>query len=170
MRAVIAASSRNRVVYCAGFLLVVAAFSACTLQGSFRVGTPTPVYTVTLAIENAEGEWQELTVEIADSPQERATGLMDVEYMDEDTGMLFVFEGETKSGFWMKDTRIPLSIAFIASDGVILETQDMEPLSTALHRPAQAYSYALEVNQGWFERHGLGAGDRVEIPAEAVGE
>src|SRR3990172_8122939 len=121
MRAVIAASSRNRVVYCAGFLLVVAAFSACTLQGSFRVGTPTPVYTVTLAIENAEGEWQELTVEIADSPQERATGLMNVAYLDEDYGMLFVYPEDTASGFWMKDTIIPLSIAFIAADGSILE-------------------------------------------------
>ena len=84
--------------------------------------------------------------------------------------MLFVPGGDTRTGFWMKDTKIPLSIAFIASDGTILETQDMEPLSEELHRPARAYYYALEVNQGWFERHGLGLGDRVEIPADAKAE
>jgi hypothetical protein len=70
----------------------------------------------------------------------------------------------------MKDTLIPLSIAFIASDGLILETQEMEALTEELHTPARAYSYALEVNQGWFGRHGLGAGDRVEIPADVEAE
>jgi len=102
--------------------------------------------------------------------EQRSRGLMFREAMPEESGMLFVFGRETKTGFWMKDTKIPLSIAFIASDGLILETQDMEPLSEELHTPARAYRYALEVNQGWFERHGLGAGDRVEIPADAKGE
>jgi uncharacterized membrane protein (UPF0127 family) len=84
--------------------------------------------------------------------------------------MLFVFGQDTNAGFWMKNTKIPLSIAFIDREGTIMETQDMEPLAAKTHTPAQAYRYALEVNRGWFVRHGLGAGDRVEIPAEAKAE
>ena len=78
--------------------------------------------------------------------------------------MLFIFSGDTKAGFWMKDTLIPLSIAFIAADGTILDVQEMEPLSEDKHRPPAPYRYALEVNQGWFQEHGLGPGGRVEIP------
>ena len=126
--------------------------------------------TVTITLIDGAGKRTELTVELAVTPAEHTRGLMFREEMAEERGMLFVFAQETKTGFWMKDTKIPLSIAFIASDGMVLETQDMEPLSEELHTPARAYRYALEVNQGWFERHGLGAGDRVEIPADAKGE
>ena len=126
--------------------------------------------TATITLIDGAGKRAELTVELAVTPAEHTRGLMFREEMQEERGMLFVFRRETKTGFWMKDTKIPLSIAFIASDGLILETQDMEPLSKALHRPARKYRWALEVNQGWFERHGLGAGDRVEIPADAKGE
>ena len=126
--------------------------------------------TAAIKLIGATGQRAELTVELARASAERSRGLMFREELPEDRGMLFVFEGETNAGFWMKDTKIPLSIAFLTSDGLIQETQDMEPLSTALHRPAEAYSYALEVNQGWFGRHGLGAGDRVEIPADVEGE
>ena len=126
--------------------------------------------TATIALVDGAGKRTELTVELARTAAERGRGLMFREEQAEDRGMLFVFGGETRAGFWMKDTKIPLSIAFIASDGLILETQDMEALSEELHRPALAYYYALEVNQGWFERHGLGAGDRVEIPADAKAE
>ena len=126
--------------------------------------------TATITLIDGAGKRTELTVELARTAAERSRGLMFREELPEDRGMLFVFRRETKTGFWMKDTKIPLSIAFIASDGLILETQDMEPLSAALHTPARKYRWALEVNQGWFERHGLGAGDRVEIPADAKAE
>ena len=75
--------------------------------------------------------------------------------------MLFVFSSDQQAAFWMKDTFIPLSIAFIAADGRILEIQDMQPLSTDLHRPPSAYRYALEVNQGFLKS--VKAGDRVEF-------
>ncbi|KKM61697.1 hypothetical protein LCGC14_1529160, partial [marine sediment metagenome] len=100
---------------------------------------------------------------------ERGRGLMDREELPEDGGMLFVFLGDTQAAFWMKDTLIPLSIAFIAADGTILDVQDMEPLSEDAHRPPEPYRYALEVNQGWFREHGLGRGDRVEIPDSGSG-
>ena len=126
--------------------------------------------TATISLVGVTGQRAELTVELARTAAERSRGLMFREELAEERGMLFVHQGETKGGFWMKDTKIALSIAFIAGDGTILETQDMEPLSKALHRPARTYRWALEVNQGWFERHGLGSGDRVEIPADVTAE
>ena len=77
--------------------------------------------------------------------------------------MLFIFVVDQQGPFWMKDTLIPLSIAFIAADGRILEIQDMAPMTEELHRPAQSYRYALEVNQGFFSRNGVNPGDQVEI-------
>ncbi len=120
---------------------------------------------VTIVLTDGEGSREELAVELARTAGERSRGLMFREDLPEDRGMLFVFPNDTKTGFWMKDTLISLSIAFIAADGVILDVQEMEPLSTVLHRPPSSYRYALEVNQGWFGRHGLGTGDRVELPA-----
>ncbi len=87
------------------------------------------------------------------------------ESLPEDRGMLFDFGGETTTGFWMKDTSIPLSIAFISGEGVILDIQDMEPFSEALHQTNQRYPFAVEVNRGWFQRHGIEAGDTVQLPA-----
>ena len=117
-----------------------------------------------VVIGGDEGEGVELTVELARTAGERSRGLMLREELAEDGGMLFVFPGDTEAGFWMKDTLVPLAIAFIAEDGTILGSQEMEPLSEDKHRPPAPYRYALEVNQGWFEERGFGTGDRVEIP------
>ncbi len=121
-----------------------------------------------VVIGGDEGEGVELTVELARTAGERSRGLMLREELAEDGGMLFVFPGDTEAGFWMKDTLVPLSIAFIAEDGTILDIQEMEPLSEDVHRPPEPYRYALEVNQGWFEEQGFGTGDRVEIPEEVT--
>ncbi len=130
--------------------------------------------TAAVALTNDAGGRAELTVELATTSAARGRGLMGREELAEDRGMLFVFPSDTEAGFWMKDTSIPLSIAFIAEDGTILDVQDMEPFSTELHRPPRPYRYALEVNQGWFGRNGIGPGDRVEVPeavqASAAGE
>ncbi len=125
--------------------------------------------TATVVLSDERGSHEELTVELARTAEERSRGLMFREELPEDLGMLFVFPNDTTVGFWMKDTLISLSIAFIAADGVILDVQEMEPLSTELHQPPQPYRFALEVNQGWFGRHGFATGDRVEVP-EAVSE
>ena len=130
--------------------------------------------TAAVALTNDAGGRAELTVELATTSAARGRGLMGRAELAEDRGMLFVFPADTEAGFWMKDTSIPLSIAFIAADGTILDVQDMEPFSTELHSPGGLYRYALEVNQGWFGRNGFGAGDRVEVPeagqASAAGE
>ena len=107
-------------------------------------------------------QW-ELTVETADTLESQEKGLMGRESLDENRGMLFVYERDAKKSFWMKNTTIPLSIAYIAADGTIREIYDMEPLSTRTVDSRYSVRYALEVNQGAFERHGIKAGDKVEF-------
>ena len=120
----------------------------------------------TVTIGASSGEKVEVGVEIADSDSERARGLMHRTALAENRGMLFVFRSEERLSFWMKDTLIPLSIAFMNSEGRIVDIQDMKPLdddppSYVSARPAR---YALEVNQGFFEEHGVEVGDRAELP------
>ncbi|MGB3632459.1 MAG: DUF192 domain-containing protein, partial [Rubrobacteraceae bacterium] len=96
-----------------------------------------------------------------------AQGLMNRTSLGEDRGMLFVFEEEATLSFWMKNTLIPLSVAYIDSEGRIVDIQKMEPLDDdpphyASAEPAQ---YALEVNQGFFEERGVEVGDMAELPA-----
>lgn len=104
-----------------------------------------------------------MALEVADTPESRATGLSKRSSLPENAGMLFVFPSDGQAPFWMKDTWIPLSIAFISSDGRIVDIQDMQPMAEDLHRPAQPYRYALEVNQGFFEKNGVSTGDRVDL-------
>ena len=107
-----------------------------------------------------------LSVEIADNGEERAMGLMYRESMPESQGMLFVYDSAEPRSFWMKNTRIPLSIAFIDSNGVIISISDMKPMDTHGTASAGPAQYALEVNQGWYTRNGIKVGDKVEgIPA-----
>ena len=78
--------------------------------------------------------------------------------------MLFVFESDQRLTFWMKNTLVPLSIAYIASDGTIREILDMEPQSLASVPSQYSVRYALEVPKGWFARAGVRTGDRVAVP------
>jgi uncharacterized membrane protein (UPF0127 family) len=109
-----------------------------------------------------------VVVELARTDAERQRGLMGRTSLEDGTGMLFVFPRTVSSAFWMKDTLIPLSIAFIDEQGVIVDIQDMQPLDETLHYPADAYRYALEVPQGWFSRAGVVVGQHAQLPAEAV--
>ena len=76
-------------------------------------------------------------------------------------GMLFVFEQPGRQCFWMRDTLLPLSIAFIADDGRIVNTAEMQPRSDDAHCSAQPVRFALEMNRGWFDKRGIKAGDRL---------
>ena len=120
----------------------------------------------TVTIHASSGEEVRLRAEIADNAFEIARGLMYRTALAEDRGMLFIFEGEQTPSFWMKNTLIPLSIAFMDSEGRIVDIQDMKPLdddppSYVSAKPAR---YALEVNQGFFEERGVEVGDRAELP------
>ena len=105
-------------------------------------------------------------VEIADSAAERERGLMGRTSLADDAGMVFLYPDDTTGGFWMKDTLIPLSIAFYDEDGTILRILDMEPCRAEpceVYEPGVAYRGALEVNQGAFERWGVSEGDDVTL-------
>ena len=129
-------------------LLVVFAIFSCSKKDVLQ--------TQTLKIN----QWN-ITVEIADTQETQEKGLMGRDSLDEDHGMLFVYDRDSRKSFWMKNTKIPLSIAYIAADGTIREIYDMEPLSTRIIDSKYSVRYALEVNQGAFERHGIKAGDKV---------
>jgi uncharacterized membrane protein (UPF0127 family) len=102
------------------------------------------------------------TVEVARTPQQRARGLMGRTRLDDGAGMLFVFESAAQHCFWMRDTPLPLSIAFVDTDGRILSLADMQPHSETLHGAPADIHYALEVRQGEFHRRGVAAGTRVD--------
>jgi uncharacterized membrane protein (UPF0127 family) len=105
-----------------------------------------------------------IDVEVADTSELRQLGLMHRESLDEDVGMVFVFFEEQQGGFWMKNTLIPLSIAFFDVDGKIVKILDMEPCEAdpcPIYNPGAKYMGALEVNQGAFDRWGVEEGDSI---------
>jgi len=102
-----------------------------------------------------------LTVEVAATPDARATGLMNRFSLKPDHGMLFVFEMPQPMAFWMKNTYIPLSVAFVDRNGRILNIEDMRPQDEATHWSKGFALYAIEMKQGWFASKGIGAGDIV---------
>jgi uncharacterized membrane protein (UPF0127 family) len=120
-----------------------------------------------LTIINSTGERVPVSVEIASTDAQRQQGLMGRTALAQDAGMLFVFDQEQQLSFWMKDTLIPLSIAFINGEGRIVDIQDMQPLDETPHLSAEPASYALEVNQGFFAERGVAVGDRVELPGQS---
>jgi uncharacterized membrane protein (UPF0127 family) len=123
-------------------------------------GTPQSLETTTITFET-NGEEVDLEVQIADETHERATGLMWVQSMPEGEGMLFVWPEDHSTGFWMRNTYIPLTVAFAREDGTIIHIENMEPLTDDLHTPDGEFRYAVEANQGWFEENAIGLGDRV---------
>ncbi|NQT07335.1 MAG: DUF192 domain-containing protein [Candidatus Omnitrophica bacterium] len=107
----------------------------------------------------------ELVVEIAADRMAREQGLMHREVLPEGMGMLFVFPDRREVRLWMKDTLIPLSAAFIDTDGRIMQIEHMEKTrSTKVYRSNEMVKFSLEVPLGWFERNGIEAGDYCEIP------
>jgi hypothetical protein len=105
-----------------------------------------------------------LTVELAATPAARVCGLSQRSELPPDRGMLFIFPDSRPRSFWMKDTFIPLSIAYLDDSGRIFSIQDMVPQQVDKHYPSvQPASYALEVNRGWFRRNGIKVGEIVEI-------
>lgn len=106
---------------------------------------------------------KEIRVEVARTPEDRAVGLMWRKQLGKEEGMLFIFEEEGYHSFWMKDTLIPLSIAFIDREGRIVKIVDMKPLTLRSHPPPKPILYALEMNQGWFSQNGIKSGDTVRF-------
>lgn len=158
-------------------LLLASSLSACNVSGGdgpdpqpsnveTEASTPDEDFDSGKALIDTEEGSIFIDVEVAESTEEREIGLMDRESLPSDEGMLFVFFRPTDDGFWMKNTLIPLSIAFIDEDAKIVEILDMEPCreeQCEIYEPGVEYSAALEVNQGAFEEWGVQVGDRITL-------
>ena len=114
-----------------------------------------------------------LKVKLAITPAQQRQGLMNVygqgpTKLPENEGMLFIYRREEILSFWMKNTTLPLSIAFIDKKGNITEIRDMEPMGMDSVRSAKPAMYALEVNQGWFTKNNIKIGDKVKLDCARV--
>jgi uncharacterized protein len=137
-------------------LAILPAVPGC---GARRGSAPGPTQTVRISCRG-----HDLIAEIAADEPTRERGLMYRRSLDRDAGMLFVFPADTHASFWMKDTYIPLTIAFIDAGGQIVNLSDMEPFDDrSNHRSARPVRYALEMNRGWFAEHGVGPGDTCDL-------
>lgn len=132
--------------------LTVLVFSCCQSQET--------VVTIT----TTAGETLQVRVELADTAEERARGLMFRENLPEGEGMLFIFPGETLTSFWMKDTPISLDMIFIREDRIVDLIENAVPFSETLLTPDTTYLMVLEVPGGYAARHGLQIGDAIDYP------
>jgi uncharacterized membrane protein (UPF0127 family) len=107
---------------------------------------------------------KKIRIEVVRTEEEKARGLMFRDSLGIDEGMLFVYEKEEFLSFWMKNTPLPLSIAFIDQKGRIVDIQDMAPFSLRIHTSARPARYALEMNRNWFQKNGIQVGDVVKMP------
>ncbi len=120
---------------------------------------PSPRAEVTTSV----GDTILLRLEVANTESLRESGLMYIKQLDTDTGMIFVWDQPVRESFWMENTLIPLSIAFLGPDGTVHEIQDMAAETTDLHTPQADYQYAIEANLGYFAANGIKVGDRLQL-------
>jgi hypothetical protein len=154
-----ASEGRN---YLSLFILILTVFSLPMPRGE---ACPFTLATTVITVKGYR-----LVVELAVTPQTRACGLSRRAVLEKDHGMLFVYPGAGMRTYWMKDTWIPLSIAFLDEAGKIINIETMTPDQTEIkYRSRLPAVYVLEVNQGWFRRHDINAGDRVRIDLRVNG-
>jgi uncharacterized protein len=135
--------------YSAGLIAVIFGFAGTTLAD--------PLLTYPLRIKN-----HEIRAEVANTEESRRRGLMFRDSLGDNSGMVFSYPEAGMNAMWMKNTRIPLSVAFIDRNGRILNIENMEPFSEQAHSSAGEAAYALEMKRGWFRKRAIKAGDRVE--------
>lgn len=102
-----------------------------------------------------------IKAEVARTPQEHQIGLMHRQSMGLNEGMLFIFEQPSQQCFWMKNTLIPLAIAFVADDGTVVNIDEMQPQTLATHCSTKPVRFVLEMNTGWFAKRGIKAGSKL---------
>jgi uncharacterized membrane protein (UPF0127 family) len=137
-----------------------------TTGGREPAPPPAPVFGRGSVVIRTDGADVNVAVEIAESDEQRQFGLMFRKFLPDEAGMVFLFPEDTRGGFWMKNTLVPLSIAFYDRRGTIVRVLDMEPCPAEpcpVYEPGVAYRGALEVNQGAFARWGVEEGDRIEL-------
>ena len=141
------------------FFILILVLTGCSKPKSSKgiEKSNKPENTVELLIKG-----NKIKVEVANSPEQRALGLMFRKDMDWDSGMLFIFEREGIYPFWMKFTQIPLSIAYLDRDNVIIGILEMVPNQEVIrYSPSEPFLKALEMNQGWFMKHSINIGDTI---------
>ncbi len=153
---------RNRILVIAALLAISAAALSCSAQQAPGAVTDKPNPTLK-KVTLVSGQTQ-VVVEVAATETERNRGLMYRKTLADGKGMLFVFDTDQRVSFWMKNTSLPLSLAYMAADGTILQILDLAPFSEEPRPSERSIRYALEVPQGWFAKVGLKPGDRFEIP------
>lgn len=146
------------------FVLVIAML-ACACGGENSNGDAPVLPTREITVSQGATS-QKLTVELALTAAEQQQGLMYRQEMPESRGMLFIMGRQMTTGFWMKNTYLPLDIAYLDAGGTVVDIIPGVPLSEEIHQPASPYWNVLEVNRGWFERHKLGIGAKVSIPKD----
>jgi uncharacterized membrane protein (UPF0127 family) len=163
----------NRIIAIAAFL--VASTTACSGSDVADPTTPTPPNPMLPAVTVSFGATANVAAEIASTNAQRNTGLMSraAGSLAADAGMMFVFavdQNPAFSGFYMLNTNIPLSIAFIDANNKVIFLDDMAPNTTTIHQAPSVYRYALEVNQGWFAMHSVKVGSVASftVPAGIV--
>ena len=148
----------------AAFLVLGAACSDAPATGAGASSSAST--TARAAFSTSAGSVETSPLWVADSDDERERGLMGRTSLPPDGGMVFHFPQPTDAGFWMKDTHLPLSIAFWDRDERIIAILDMEPCTSdpcPVYRAGATYETALEMRRGWFDEHGVEIGDRVEL-------
>jgi uncharacterized membrane protein (UPF0127 family) len=136
-----------------------AAPAAVALAGLLFLACTRSLPTISVRIGGAQ-----FRIEVARSEQEKERGLMHRRTLGERSGMIFVYEADEHLTFWMKDTTLPLTLAFLSSEGEILQVEELKPLSLKPVTSARAARYALELPAGSLERLGVGPGEKVVLP------
>jgi uncharacterized protein len=117
-----------------------------------------------LPVAQLQAGMHNIRAQVAATPEQRATGLMHRKDMPQHEGMLFVFEQPSQQCFWMKNTLLPLSIAFVADDGTVVNIDEMRPQTLESHCSVKPVRYVLEMNEGWFAKRGVKAGFKLTRP------
>ncbi|MCV2883627.1 DUF192 domain-containing protein [Aestuariibacter sp. AA17] len=133
-------------------------FALMSMTGGFAEAVQNPPKTILIEVNN-----QPLTVEYASTYEERNKGLMHRKTLCSDCGMLFNFQHSRYASMWMKNTYIPLDVAFIQSDGKILDIKPLSPHDLTPVGSSGEVHYALEMNQGWFEKNNVKEGDKIRV-------
>jgi len=136
--------------------------AAALLFTALGLQTPSAVHADPLLTYPLKIKGHAIRAEVANTPETRQTGLMFRDSLVENQGMVFVYEAEGRHAMWMKNTLIPLSVAFIDRGGRIVNIEDMQPQTEDTHMAATPVAYSLEMNQGWFKKHGIRKGDLVQ--------
>ena len=131
--------------------------AAAALQAAYAADEPQ----LSLPRVKLSAGLHQIDAQVAQHNEQRSTGLMFRKEMPQHEGMLFIFEGPSRQCFWMKNTLLPLTAAFVSDDGTIVNLEDMKPQTLDSHCSLKPVRYVLEMNQGWFAKKGIKAGTRL---------